>query len=330
MRPLGLGFIGAGEVAARHLAALKTLAAVRAVAVYDRDPSRGNRGTAAEVLEDPEVDVVVLTVPHALHEELAVRAAGAGKHVLVEKPMAVTAAACTRMIAAAEAAGVLLWVGQQQRQFAHVRAAREILASGELGAALQYTEVRSNHYGPDRPAWFFDPDLAGGGIAMLVGIHTIDRAAWVLQATPAAIAATTETPPGLRIETAARGELFLGELTCRFDWYSDEAFRHETRIDCERGSLQLDAVSLTVRDRHGTERRVVEFDADREYTMSFERQYRALVNTLRDGAPPEITPDEGRAAVATVEALYASARAGGVRIAIDPLANSARSDVPTP
>jgi predicted dehydrogenase len=261
---------------------------------------------------------VVLTVPHALHEDLAVQAARAGKHVLVEKPMATTVAGCDRMAAAAREAGVLLWVGQQQRQFAHVRAAREILAAGELGAPLRYEERRSNHYGPDRPAWFFDPGLAGGGIAMLVGVHTIDRACWMLGAAPVAVAATSVTPPGWRIETSAAGTLFLDSaVECRFDWYADERFRHDTTVECERGELLLDPTGLTVTAAGGPARRAVAFDADREYTASFARQYSALVRTLRDGAPPEITPEEGRAAVATVLAIYASAGSGGARLPIE-------------
>jgi predicted dehydrogenase len=312
MRPLGLGLVGAGEVAARHLQAADAVPEVAVEAVYDLDPARRTVSSFEALLARPGVDVVVLTVPHSLHEDLAVRAAAAGRHVLVEKPMATTTAACARMTAAAEAAGVVLWVGQQQRQFAHVRAARDLLRSGDFGAVLRYHEIRSNHYGPGRPAWFFDPDLAGGGVSMLVGVHTIDRASVLLGAAPVAAAATTETPPGWRIETSAAGELFFdAPFTCHFQWYSDEAFRHETTVECEGGTLLLDPTGLTAGGR-----RVVEFDADREYTESFARQYRALARTLRDGAEPEIHPAEGLAAVAAVEAIYASAKRLGVRIPI--------------
>jgi predicted dehydrogenase len=311
--PLGLGLVGAGEVAERHIAAAAMVGDVPVAAVYDVRPERSTVPDFDALLAHPDVDVVVLTVPHALHEDLAVRAAAAGRHVLVEKPMATTTAGCARMIAAAEAAGVVLWVGQQQRQFAHVRAARDLLRSGDFGAILRYREIRSNHYGPGRPAWFFDPDLAGGGVSMLVGVHTIDRASILLGSAPVAVAATTQTPDGWRIETSADGELFFdAPVTCHFRWYSAEAFRHETTVECERGTLVLDPTGLTAGGR-----RVVEFDADREYTESFARQYRALVRTVRDGAEPEIRPAEGLAAVATVEAIYASAQRLGVRMAIN-------------
>ena len=312
MTPLGLGLVGAGEVAARHVQAADSVPEVRIAATYDLRPERSTVPDFDALLAHPGVDVVVLTVPHALHEDLTVRALAAGRHVLVEKPMATTSAAGARMIAAAEAAGTVLWVGQQQRQFAHVRAARDLLRSGELGAVLRYREIRSNHYGPGRPEWFFDPDLAGGGISMLVGIHTVDRASVLLGARPTAVAATTETPPGWRIETSAEGELFFdAPFTCHFRWYSAEAFRHDTTVECERGTLVLDPTGLTAGGR-----RVVDFDADREYTESFARQYRALARTVRDGAEPDIRPAEGLAAVAAVEAIYASAERLGVRMPI--------------
>jgi len=194
-----------------------------------------------------------------------------------------------------------------------VRAARDLLRGGELGAVLRYREIRSNHYGPGRPGWFFDPDLAGGGVSMLVGVHTIDRAAILLGAAPVAVAATTETPEGWRIETSAAGELFFdAPFTCHFRWYSAEAFRHDTTVECERGTLRLDPTGLSAAGR-----RVVEFDADREYTQSFARQYRALARTVRDGAEPEIRPAEGLAAVAAVEAIYASAKRLGERMPIN-------------
>ncbi|MGI5242736.1 Gfo/Idh/MocA family protein [Dactylosporangium sp. CA-139066] len=312
MRPLGLGLVGAGEVAARHVQAADSVPEVRIAATYDLRPERSTVPDFDALLAHPGVEVVVLTVPHALHEDLAVRALAAGKHVLVEKPMATTTAACARMIAAAEAAGTVLWVGQQQRQFAHVRAARDLLRSGELGEIRAYREIRSNHYGPGRPAWFFDPGLAGGGVAMLVGIHTIDRAAILLGAAPVAVAATTETPPGWRIETSAEGELFFdAPFTCHFRWYSAEDFQYDTTVECERGALHLDPAGLTVAGR-----RVVDFDADREYTESFARQYRALARTVREGAGMDIQPAEGLAAVAAVAAIYASSQRLGVRMPI--------------
>ena len=216
-------------------------------------------------------------------------------------------------------AGVLLWVGQQGRQFAQVRAAREVLARGDLGAPLLYAERRSTDYPRDgrRPAWFFDPDLAGGGIAMMVGVHTVDRAAYLLGAGPSAVAGTVATPDGWRVESDAAATLYFDAgPPAHVALHADERFYHESTVICERGRLSVDPCGTTVVDAAGRVRRLVEVDAAGAYRDSFVRQYEALLRTLHDGVPPEVTPDEGRTAVATVLALYASSAAGGARMTV--------------
>src|SRR5690349_10545304 len=178
-----LGIVGAGEVGRRHASAAAEVDGLTLSAVTDAAVERarqladryGGRAVADVDALLAAVDLVVLAVPHAEHAGLALRAAGAGCRVLVEKPMATTVEDCDRMIAEL---GDRLYVGQQGRFFAQVRAAREELAG--LGAPLLYVERRSTDYArPDRPAWFADARMAGGGIAMLVGVHSIDRAYWL-------------------------------------------------------------------------------------------------------------------------------------------------------
>ncbi|GAA3456265.1 Gfo/Idh/MocA family protein [Dactylosporangium matsuzakiense] len=301
-----LGIVGAGEVAGRHAAAAAQVPGLTLTAVADRDPARaaalaGRHGARAvagldDLLDD--ADLVVLAVPHADHEDLALRAAAAGRQVLVEKPMATTAAACDRMIAAA---GDRLHVGQQGRFFAQVRAARDELPA--LGAPLLYVERRSTDYRrPDRPAWFTDRGRAGGGIAMLVGVHSIDRAAWLLGAAIDAVAGTVAVPAGWTVETAAAATLHLaGGLQAHLTLLDTPEFFHETTIVCERGTLSIGPGSLSVDGR-----RVLSVDGDAEYTASFRRQYQAILR-----GEPTATLAEARQAVAAVEALYRSAATGG-------------------
>jgi predicted dehydrogenase len=323
--PLRVGLVGAGEVAGRHADAVPRVAGLALAAVTDVDADRayrlaGRTGAAAVPDYDAllaEVDLVVLTVPHALHAPYAVRAVDAGRHVLVEKPMATTVADCDAMTAAAERAGVLLWVGQQQRQFAQVRAAREALAG--LGEPLLYAERRSADYPRDgsRPAWFFDPDAAGGGIAMMAGVHSVDRACWLLGAGPVAVAGTVARPDGWRVESDAACLLYLdGGPPVHLALHADEHFYHETTVVCANGRLTIDPAGATVVPAGGPPRRLLDVDPDGAYGDSFARQYGALLDTLRDGVPPAVTPAEGRAAVATVCALYASAAAGGAPVAV--------------
>ncbi|MFB9180220.1 Gfo/Idh/MocA family protein [Dactylosporangium sucinum] len=299
-----LGIVGAGEVAWRHAAAAAEVDGLTLVAVADRDPLRaarlaqrhGARAVAGldEVLA--AADLVVLSIPHVYHEELALRAIGAGRLVLVEKPMATTVEACDRMLAAG-----CFHVGQQGRFFAQVRAAREEL--DRLGEPLLYTERRSTDYRrPDRPAWFADPAVAGGGIAMLVGVHSIDRACWLLGAPPRAVAGTVAVPDGWAVETSAAATLYLANgRRAHLTLVDSPEFFHETTIVCERGTLTIDPAGCSVDGR-----RVLAVDGDQEYTTSFRRQYEAILR-----GDPVATPAEGRDAVAAVHALYRSAAAGG-------------------
>ena len=121
----GFGIVGTGVIAALHAAAIRTLPGARLAAVTDVVPGAAGtfaaaRGCAAEpgldqLLARPDVDVVCVCVPSGLHAEIGVRAARAGKHLAVEKPVDVTLAAADRLIEAARAAGVTLTVISQHR-----------------------------------------------------------------------------------------------------------------------------------------------------------------------------------------------------------------------
>lgn len=130
--------------------------------------------TAEELCADPAVQIVYIATPHQHHAENACTAAVHGKHVLVEKPMALTLADCTAMIDAAKRADVHLIVGHSHSFNAPIRRAREIIASGEVGAvkmisALNYTDFL---YRPRRPE---ELDTAlGGGVMFNQAPHQID------------------------------------------------------------------------------------------------------------------------------------------------------------
>ena len=120
----GFGIVGTGVIAALHAAAIKTLPGARLSAVTDIVPGAAGtfaaRGCAAEpdldaLLARPDVDVVCVCVPSGLHAEIGVRAARAGKHLAVEKPVDVTLAAADRLIKAALDVGVALTAFSQHR-----------------------------------------------------------------------------------------------------------------------------------------------------------------------------------------------------------------------
>jgi predicted dehydrogenase len=131
----------------------------------------------AALLRDPKVEAVVIGLPNALHAPVAIAAAKAGKHVLVEKPMATSLAECKAMIAAAKKAGVHLLVNQCQRLARHHLKAKEVIDSGLIGKILSVSAT-FGHSGPDNWSpdgkWFFQKKLARFGAMADLGVHKAD------------------------------------------------------------------------------------------------------------------------------------------------------------
>ncbi|NUR87235.1 MAG: Gfo/Idh/MocA family oxidoreductase, partial [Nonomuraea sp.] len=208
---LRLGLIGAGTIAELHVAAARDSAA-EIVAVCDVRADRAERIAAgAQVFTDHRdliaaggLDAVVVTVPHALHAPITLDAAAAGLHVLVEKPIATTRADAARMVEACRTAGVVLAVGHVLRFVPTLRAAAAYLRSGELGRVVVATERRTSDYGDEtRPGWFLDAGMAGGGIVLNVGTHSIDKLQLLVGAPITRVTAHVAGPASLEIETEA-------------------------------------------------------------------------------------------------------------------------------
>ena len=183
-RPRRWGVAGLGRAFTLMLPTLVADARVRLVAAADpRGEARalfaeefGARGYASvdALCRDPDVDIVYVATPHQWHAAHAVLAAGHDKHVLVEKPMALNEADCTRMIEAADAAGVQLVVGHSHGFDAPIRRASEIIASGDVGAVrmVQAFYCTDFLYRPRRPE---ELDTArGGGVVWSQAAHQID------------------------------------------------------------------------------------------------------------------------------------------------------------
>ena len=143
MNKLRVGIIGLGGIAKSHCSAIAELDSVEVVAVADffEDKQRQymdqyniakGYNTHTELLEDPEVDAVAITLGHQLHHRLTVDACNAGKHVLVEKPMAISLEQCDQMIQAAGNNNVKLTIGLTQHFYGTSLKAKEILDSGQL------------------------------------------------------------------------------------------------------------------------------------------------------------------------------------------------------
>jgi len=131
---------------------------------------------------NPDIDVVNITAPNALHKEMALAAIAAGKHVYCEKPLAPLAADAREMAEAAEGAGVKTQVGFNYLCNPMLRLAREMIEASELGEIRSYRGVHAEDYMADATAPFtFRHDPAGGGALADIGSHALATAEFLLQ-----------------------------------------------------------------------------------------------------------------------------------------------------
>ncbi len=183
---LRLGIVGCGRVAEeRHLPALRQLQDVRVAAVADTDGARAERiarqlGGAQicadyrTLLDRKDVDAVAVLTPTSSHAEIVLAALDAEKHVLVEKPLAVSAEDCDRIVARAARSSVKVLLAFNLRQHRLVRKARARVQAGELGRISLIRSIYTHdRVGKDVPAWHRVVKL-GGGVILNEAIHHFD------------------------------------------------------------------------------------------------------------------------------------------------------------
>jgi predicted dehydrogenase len=172
-----LGFLGVGWIGRNRMEAVERARVAEIAAVCD--PAVEGALASLDELLELELDGVVIATPSALHAEQATAALDAGLAVFCQKPLARTAAEARRVVDAARRADRLLGVDLSYRHVEAFRRAVEVVASGEIGDVVAADLVFHNAYGPDKP-WFYDPELAGGGCVIDLGIHLVDLAMWAL------------------------------------------------------------------------------------------------------------------------------------------------------
>jgi predicted dehydrogenase len=188
---LRLGIVGCGAVTElAHLPILAATKGVQVTALIDRNVERaaqlakkyGVPHVGAEIAElSDRVDAVVLAVPHALHARMATQLLGRRLHVLVEKPMALTAAECDQMIEAGRQNGAVLAVGLMRRFAPWARFTKRAVDSGCLGRIVSF-EYREGYIyrWPVASDFMFRKEAAGGGVLIDTGAHTLDSVLWWL------------------------------------------------------------------------------------------------------------------------------------------------------
>ena len=184
---LRVALVGCGLISDDHIRAYAAHADRAKITIcYDVDAEKAEARAAKldgarvasslnEILADPNVDAVEVCTPPHLHPEICIAAAEAGKHVLCQKPLARTLPECDSMVAAARAAGTVLFYGETNRTLPSALQARQVIDAGRIGQ-LVGIEARFAYWQGGEilgTAWRYDPAVAGGGQLLDSGIHAL-------------------------------------------------------------------------------------------------------------------------------------------------------------
>lgn len=324
-KPLGLGFIGSGRIAQAHLKAASNLSGrVRTVAIAGRRRDRAEAaarqyGIASvwddhrQLLADPEVEAVVITTPNDSHAAIACDAAEAGKHILVEKPMALDTASAEGMVRAAEDGGVTLMVAQSRRFSDAVR--QMVRRLPEIGEIFRVHIVFCVPFAQPPTDWWRSSAQAGGLVVLLQGSHSLDSIYWWLGRTPARIFAS-----GSRTNPAWEGE-DEADIICNFPGgivatvhlsLSTDPPIHEALVVGRQGQFRLverpagPPFENTYRLEKNGEVLMDGLQAPSLYT----HQLAEFVNAVREGRSPAASGREILSVMRMLDAARASMRSG--------------------
>jgi len=281
------------------------------------------------MLERPDIDAVVLATPHSAHLPEALAAARAGKHIFLEKPMALNKAECRQIIDAANAAGVKITVGQVTRRFEASRMARRMIDDGEIGDVRMIQTWRGQSggtgLGPDH--WAADPHE--GGAFLDWGSHGCDVVRWYAGAEPTIVfGQQTEFDPANQLQSSMMVQFTFANGVMGHIWMTYElphaalGTRARYVVIGSKAILDIAAYGQVKRSRadggwdvvyqsddfHGPD---VGWGYPSAYMrQAFARQVQDLTNAIADGAAMEVSAEDGLKAVEMVEAATRSAGTG--------------------
>jgi glucose-fructose oxidoreductase len=351
-KKLGMAVVGLGGYATRSIGPeIAACQHVRLAGVVTGDAEKGKSWAKEhgfeqdaiysysnfdKIVSDDRIDFVHIALPNSMHAEFAIRAAQAGKHVMVEKPMAISSQQCENMIAAAKQAGVLLGVNYRLHWEPHHVTATERLSGLAVGDLANGNYEFSWGYaraltGPNKDKvkkWLLDPKMAGGGALFDTGVYPIQAACYLTGREPVAVRGFPATrhselfPKGIE-ETMSYELLFDDgfQALCRASY--SQSFHQCTTLG-PKGSVEiLPGQKGSVFGQSGTgnpnPKRL--FVNKKEIELKQTLQQAVLLDAfavaIKQGNKTFRTPGEmGLRDIRIVERVYESAAKGGLKVSV--------------
>lgn len=339
MDTVRVGLVGSGFVSAIHHEALVRAPGVEVIGVASPTGDHAARFAAERgiansfhdyrsLLDLKALDLVVLGLPNALHCEAAVLAAEAGKHVVVEKPMAMNLAECDRMIAACDRAQVILGYAEELCFAPKYVRLKQLVDEGAIGK-VHLVKQSEKHDGP-HAAWFYDTRQSGGGVTFDMGCHAIEFFRWILgkHRRIVSVSATMGTQVhGARTDGDDEAILILefdgGTIgLAEESWTKPGGMDDRAEVFGSAGQIYADVLhgnALRTYSRDGYGYAVEKSGATLGWTFpvfeeiwnyGFPQEMAHFVSCIRTATAPSENGHDGRAVVEAVCALYASAGQG--------------------
>jgi len=317
-----IAIIGCGAVTARsHLPALKHFRDIQVNSLVDLNETRAKELAAsfnvphAATNYQPvinEFDAAILALPHYLHASVGIELLLQGKHVLMEKPMALTASECDTLIDSSIQGKATLGIGLVRRYLYAHRLVRQFLLDEMLGEIQSFDIQEGAVYNwPVASDFFFKRDKAGGGVLMDTGAHVLDSLLWWLgdcevesYEDDACGGVEADCHAVLRLRSGARGEIVLSRL---------RNLRNTAIIHGSKGTLEVsmlnNKISLCTTDGSlklsGTAEKTAEQESAQTTLDLFIAQFGEWLKAIQGEPSDYVSGEQGRRSIALIESCYA-------------------------
>ncbi len=258
------------------------------------------------IRDNPAIDIVYVVLPNSMHAEYVIRAAAAGKHVICEKPMAVTVEDCDRMIEACRKAGKMLSIGYRLHFEPHHQ---EVMKYGKEKTFGEIKNIVADHGMSDTKGWRLDKQLAGGGPLMDVGIYCVQAARYATGLEP--IAVTAQRGPTTKdkfrdIEESLTWKLeFPGGITASSkSSYSEEL--NQLRVNTAAGWYELKPAFPYEGIKGQTNNGEMKFPQVNQQALQMDD----FANAILQNRPTPVPGEMGRQDVKILQAIYQAMESG--------------------
>ena len=276
-----------------------------------------NYDTFDAIKDNKDIDIIYVVLPNSMHADFSIRAAKAGKHVICEKPMAVSVEECNAIIAACEKANVKLSVGYRLHSEPYTQEIKRIVKENSFGQVRYVSADAAYHSIDDPQQWRLNKSLSGGGALMNMGVYAIQSIIYGSGQNPISVTAQ---------EFSTRPEYFKDTdetITAQFEFPNGAVGNiftsHNVHVNRLFSSFDKGWVELNPANHYGplsgrtSKGKTISFPHKRHQTLQMDDFAKHILKGTPNVAPGEM----GKRDMIIVEAIYQSIKEGGAKVALN-------------